>query len=368
MATVNPPIYRASTVVFECAEDMLDANRGNYKGAVYGTDRLPGQRALEEAICELENGALCRLFQSGISAISHTLMAFLESGDHILVCDNVYGPTARFCHRILPRYNIDVDFVLPTVGSDIERYIKPNTRLIFLESPGSNTFEIQDIPAITGIAKSKDIVTVLDDTWATPLFLKPLDLGVDLSIQSVTKYIAGHSDLLMGAVTVNQARAEEFERYYQWMEIYANADDCYTALRGIKTLLVRLNQHQASGLKVAHWLESQREVERVIYPALSSHPQHHLWKRDFKGASGLFAFLFKPEYAEQEIIHFVNRLKLFDIGYSWGGYKSLITVGQFSRSHSSDYAGKTILRLNIGLEDAEDLIVDLARAMGQMQA
>ncbi|MCP3666624.1 MAG: cystathionine beta-lyase [Gammaproteobacteria bacterium] len=367
MKTVNPPVYRASTVVFECCEDLMDANQGNYKGAVYGTDRLPGQRALEEAICELENGVLCRLFQSGISAISHTLMAFLKSGDHILVCDNVYGPTARFCHRILPRYNIDVDFVPSSVGPDIEKYIKLNTRLIYLESPGSNTFEIQDISVITGIAKSKDIVTVLDNTWATPLFLKPLDLGVDLSIQSVTKYIAGHSDLLMGAVVVNQARAEEFERYYQWMEIYANADDCYMALRGIKTLPVRLNQHQASGLKVVHWLESQREVERVIHPALSSHPQHHLWMRDFKGASGLFAFLFKPEYAEQEIIHFVNRLKLFDIGYSWGGYKSLITVGQFSRSHSSDYASRTIIRLNIGLEDADDLVVDLAEALEQMQ-
>jgi len=359
--TVNPPLYTGSTVLFDSYEDLTLANSGKYDGITYGTDRLPTQRAFEEALNNIENGHLTRAFQSGISAITNTLLAFTGSGDHILVCQNVYGPTARFCKKILTKYNIKTTFVPPAVGAEIDKYIEKNTRLIFLESPGSNTFEIQDIPAITELARSKDIITVLDNTWATPLYLKPFELGIDISIQSVTKYIAGHSDVLLGAVTVNEKCSNVFAEYYKVMEIFASPHDCYLALRGLKTLPVRLKQHEASALQIAKWLETIDIVDRVIYPALPGHPQHQIWQRDFKGASGLFAFTFKKDYPKEKLALFVNSLDFFGIGYSWGGFKSLITAGKFSRTAESGYYGKNMIRLNIGLEDAEDLMQDLAQ-------
>ncbi len=360
---VNPPVFHGSTVIFDNYEDFLRANSGKYEGVCYGTDRLPTQRAFEDAVRTLEGGHLSRAFQSGISAIIATLLAFTRSGDHILVCDNVYGPTARFCHEILSRYNINIGLIPPSTGVDIVDYIQPDTRLIFLESPGSNTFEIQDIPAITSIAREKGIVTVLDNTWATPLYLKPFGLGVDVSIQSVTKYMSGHSDLLLGTATVNEKYAEVFERFYRVMELYASPDDCYLALRGLKTLPVRLKQHEKSALEIARWLQTVDLVDEVIHPALPCHPEHHLWKRDFSGSSGLFAFTFKRDYLEDKMAAFINSLELFAIGFSWGGYKSLITAGKYRRSEKSCYTGKTIVRLNIGLEDSEDLRADLTNGM-----
>jgi cystathionine beta-lyase len=365
--TVNPPVYSGSTVLFANYEDLLLANSGKYEGITYGTDRLPTQRAFEEALRRIEGGRLTRAFQSGISAITHTLLAFTNSGDHILVCQNVYGPTARFCQKILTKYNVKVTFVPPAVGADIIEYIGPDTKLIFLESPGSNTFEIQDIPAITAIAKAKGIITVLDNTWATPLYLKPFNLGIDVSVQSVTKYIAGHSDVLLGAVTVNAKYAAAYANYYSVMELFASPHDCYLALRGLKTLPVRLRQHEVSALAIAQWLETNDLVERVIHPALAEHPEHQIWQRDFKGASGLFAFTFKADYSDQKIASFINSLNFFGIGYSWGGFKSLITAGKYSRSADSPYDGKTVVRLNIGLEDAEDLRQDLARGFENLK-
>jgi cystathionine beta-lyase len=365
--TVNPPLYTGSTVLFDSYEDLMLANSGKYDGITYGTDRLPTQRNFEEALRKLEGGRLTRAFQSGISAITNTLLAFTKSGDHILVCQNVYGPTARFCKSILSKYNINVTFVPPAVGTDIDQYIEKNTRLIFLESPGSNTFEIQDIPAVTAIAKPKEIITVLDNTWATPLYLKPFDLGIDISIQSVTKYISGHSDVLLGAVTVNERYAQEYANFYSVMEIFASPQDCYLALRGLKTLRVRLKQHEASALEIAQWLETIDIVDRVIHPALPGHPQHQIWQRDFSGSSGLFAFTFKEDYSSEQLAAFINSLDFFGIGYSWGGFKSLITAGKFSRTAESEYYGKNIIRLNIGLEDAEDLMQDLARGFDIMK-
>jgi cystathionine beta-lyase len=359
--TVNPPLYTGSTVLFDNYEDLQLAKSGKYDGITYGTARLPTQRNFEEALRKLEGGRLTRAFQSGISAITNTLLAFTSSGDHILVCQNVYGPTARFCKKILAKYNVKVTFVPPDVGTDITEYIEPHTKLIFLESPGSNTFEIQDIPAVTAIAKPKGIVTVLDNTWATPLYLKPFDLGIDISIQSVTKYISGHSDVLLGAVTVNAKYAQEFANFYRVMEIFASPQDCYLALRGLKTLPVRLKQHETSALRIAQWLEAVDLVDRVIHPALAAHPEHRIWQRDFKGSSGLFGFIFKEDYAKEKIASFINSLDLFGIGYSWGGFKSLVTAGKFGRPADSNYYDKTVVRLNIGLEDAEDLMQDLAR-------
>jgi len=361
--TVNPPVFNGSTVLFDCFEDFVRATSGKYEGVCYGTDRLPTQRAFEEAVRELEGGELTRAFPSGISAIINTFMAFTKSGDHVLICDNVYGPTARFCQEVLSRYNIQVDILPPAVSADIGVFIRPETRLVFLESPGSNTFEIQDIPAVTAAAAEKGIVTVLDNTWATPLYLKPLELGVDVSIQSATKYICGHSDLLLGTATLNGKHAKTLERFYRVMELYASPDDCYLALRGLKTLPVRLKQHEKSALEIARWLESVDLVDEVLHPALPGHPEHHLWQRDFSGSSGLFAFTFKKDYPDEKIASFINALELFGIGFSWGGFKSLVTAGKYRRLWASRNTGKNIVRLNIGLEDTEDLRADLEKAM-----
>lgn len=366
--TVNPPRYSGSTILFDCYEDFLQANAGNYPGICYGTDRLPTQRDFEEALAELEGGALCRAFPSGISAITHTLLAFARSGDHVLICENSYFPTLNFCRKVLTQYGIEIGLIPSAVGADIEDYIKDNTRLIFLESPGSNTFEIQDIPAITEIAKTRNIITVLDNTWATPLYLQPFELGVDISIQSVTKYISGHSDLLLGAVTVNSLYAKRFASFYRTMEVHAATDDCYQALRGLKTLAVRLREHEKNALKLARWLQTQGLVDKVIHPALEEHPQHGIWKRDFKGASGLFAFTFKHDYSDTQLASFINALQLFGIGYSWGGFKSLVTAGRYPRKAGLVAANKTVIRLNVGLEDYEDLREDLKQAFSLLSA
>ncbi len=255
-STINPPLYKGSTVLFDSYEDMARAGRREYKGISYGTDRLPTQRQLEEAIRDLEGGAATRVFQSGIAAIQTALMAFTKSGDHILVCDNAYAPGQRFCKQILQKFNIDFTLIPSNVGADIKEYIQDNTVLILLESPGSITFEIQDIPAITAIARQKDIITVLDATWATPLYLKPFELGVDVSIHSVTKYISGYSDVLAGTVSTNERCSTVFTNFYKQMEIYTPAEECYLALRGLQSLATRLRQHEKSALAVAKWLQT----------------------------------------------------------------------------------------------------------------
>ena len=364
--TVNPPVYRGSTVLFDTYEDMCLAGKGQYDGPTYGTDRFPVQRCLEEALRELEGGFVTRVFPSGIAAIQNSLYAFTKSGDHILVVDNAYGPGVRFCKRILTQFNIETTLIPPSVGKDIEQYIRPNTVMILLESPGSNTFEIQDIPAITAIARQKNIVTALDNTWATPLYLKPFDLGVDISIQAVSKYISGYSDVLMGAVTVNEKYGRLFSDYYSITELYTPDSDCYLALRGLKTLSIRLKQHQKSALQIAARLTEHEKIETVIHPALPTHPEHHLWKRDFSGSSGLFAFTFKKDYTTKELAQFINGLDHFGLGYSWGGYKSLLTAARQKRDTPSIYSGKTVIRLNIGLEDPEDLILDLEKGMARL--
>lgn len=359
---VNPPVSAGSTVLFENYRDFALAGTGEYPGVSYGTDRLSAQRCLEEALAELEGGQLCRVFQSGISAITHTLQACLSSGDHLLICENVYGPTARFCREVLPRFNIETDFVPAAIGADIETFIRPRTRLIFLESPGSNTFEIQDVPAITAIARKRDLITVIDNTWATPLYFQPLTLGVDLSIQSLTKYISGHSDLLLGAVSVNERCAHLLTDYYRTLELFVSPQDAYLALRSLKTLEVRLQRHEESALEIAHWLERRADIDQVLHPALPKHPQHALWQRDFRGSSGLFAFTFRQDYPEEKIATFIDTLELFGLGYSWGGFKSLVTVGRYERRQGGR-PGQLVVRLSIGLEKPADLISDLRRGL-----
>ena len=361
--TVNPPVYRGSTVLFDNYEDMRLAGSGQFDGPTYGTDRFPVQRCMEEALRELEGGFVTRVFPSGISAIQNSFYAFAKSGDHVLVVDNAYGPGVRFCKKVLTKFNIETTLIPPSVAGDIEQYIKPNTVLILLESPGSNTFEIQDIPAITTIAKEKNIITALDNTWATPLYLKPFELGVDISIQAVSKYISGYSDVLMGAVTVNKKYGHILENFHSVTEMYTPDNDCYLALRGMKTLSTRLKQHEQSALQVAAWLEEHEKVDTVIHPALPNHPEHHIWKRDFTGSSGLFAFTFKRDYSPDELALFIDKLALFGLGYSWGGYKSLLTAARQRRATPSRFSGKTIIRLNIGLESPDDLILDLDKGI-----
>ena len=365
--TVSPEMYRGSTVYFDSYMDLLRAGRGEYRGVTYGTDRLPQQRILEQAIGELEGAALTRVFPSGISAISETLLAFAQAGDHLLVCDNVYGPTLRFCREVLGRFGVQTDTLPANVGADITDFLRPNTRLIFLESPGSNTFEIQDIPAITRIAHERGIVTVLDNTWATPLFLDPFSLGVDICIHSVTKYLSGHCDVLMGSVSATALHAETIAKAYACREIYASPDDCLLTLRGLKTLHVRMKEHFASALQVAQLLQDHPLVREVLYPALPSHPEHHLWRRDFSGASGLFGLTLRHEYAPQALGVFLDSLRLFGMGFSWGGYKSLITAGMPGRTLTGRYHGQTIIRLHIGLEDPEDLLEDLRHGLSLLE-
>lgn len=365
--TINPPLYRGSTVLFDSYHEIQQAGKGQYQGISYGTDRLPTQRQFEEAMRQLEGGAVTRVFQSGIAAIQTALMAFTTGGDHILVCDNAYGPGQRFCRQVLSKFNVQHTLVPPNVGADIEQYIQPNTTLILLESPGSITFELQDIPAVCSIAKEKNIVTVLDSTWATPLYLDPFALGIDVSIHSVTKYISGYSDVLAGTVTVNDNCSQVFSRFYKEMEIYTPAHECYLALRGLHSLRTRLRQHEQSALTIAKWLQSVPLVDEVLHPALPEHPEHSIWKRDFTGSSGLFAFTFKRNYDEAELEACIDALQLFKLGFSWGGYKSLLTAGKVRRATSSRYEGKSVIRLNIGLEDCDDIIEDLERGFSRLR-
>lgn len=365
--TVNPELHRGSTVYFDSYADLRSAGHGEYRGVTYGTDRLPQQRILEQAIAELEGAAITRVFPSGISAISETLLAFVQGGDHLLVCDNVYGPTLRFCREVLGKFGVQTDTVPGNAGADIAGFLRPNTRLIFLESPGSNTFEIQDMPAITGIARERGILTLLDNTWATPLFLDPFALGVDISIHSVTKYLSGHSDVLMGSVSTTAEHAETLATAYACREIYGSPEDCLLTLRGLRTLHVRMKEHFASALKVAQCLQDHPLVGDVLYPPLPSHPEHHIWKRDFSGASGLFGMTLRHEYAPEDLGAFLDSLGLFGMGFSWGGYKSLITAGMPARNLAGRYHGRTIIRLHIGLEDPEDLMEDLRHGLSLLE-
>jgi cystathionine beta-lyase len=366
--TVNPPLHHASTVLYESYESYLQADRKPYHGKLYGTYGSPVQLELESALAELEGGHACRVCHSGLDAIATVLMAFTRSGDHILVCDNVYGPTREFSDRVLAKYGVEVDYLPPAVGADVERYLKPNTRLVYLESPGSNTFELQDVPAVVAIARARHVVTVLDNTWATPLFFHPFDHGVDVSIHSGSKYIAGHSDTLIGTITTSEERFAELSAFYETAERFASPESCYNALKGLRTLRARLLQHQAAALEIARWLEAHPAVEIVMHPALESHLEHHLFRRDFAGASGVFGFILKKELTRAEISKFLDPMQVFAIGLSWGGFQSLIKAGRVTdRVQPFRYRDRTLFRLSVGLEDVERMKTDLADALDRVR-
>jgi len=365
--TINPPVHRASTVLYESYEAFVAADQKPYHGKLYGTFGSPVQLELERSLAELEGGYACRVCHSGFDAIETVLMAFTKSDDHILVSDNVYGPTRDFCDRVLAKYRVVVEYLPPTIGADVEHFMKPNTKLVYLESPGSNTFELQDIPAVVHVARAKDIVTVVDNTWATPLYFRPFAHGVDVSIHSGSKYIAGHSDTLLGVITTNEKRFQELHSFYESTEQFASPESCYSALKGLRSLPVRLARHQTSALEIAQWLDEHPAVETVIHPALESHPEHDMWRRDLTGASGVFGFVLEHELSRAQLSKFLDPMQVFAIGLSWGGFQSLIKAERITdRVHPFRYEGRTIIRLSVGLEDVDAMKRDLSDALDRV--
>jgi len=362
---VNPPVYHASTLLYRSAEDYL-AHRSRYQ---YGRRGTPTSEALSDAIAELE-GPSCAgvtLLPSGLAACSIALMATLKAGDHVLVTDNVYQPTRIFCDGNLSRQGVSTTYYDPLIGSGIASLFKPNTRAVYLESPGSLSFEIQDVPTIAAAAHAHGAVVLMDNTWASPLYFRALEKGVDLVVQSGSKYIGGHSDLMLGTISANRTTWPQLIKTVHAMGLCVGPDDMYLGLRGLRTMGVRLAQHYAAGLAIARWLEARPEVLRVIHPALDSHPGHTIWQRDYTGASGLFSVVFKP-MPQAAVFAFVDALTLFGIGASWGGYESLIIPFDCTavRTATRWAPGGPTVRLHIGLEAVDDLIADLEHGFAAM--
>lgn len=366
---VNTPVYRASTVLhptveaFEQRHDPTNKHR-----VVYGLLGTPSTFDLEEVVADLEGGYDAVLLPSGLAAITTALTTFLSPGDHLLIADTVYWPNRMFCDEHLKRLQVEVEYYDPILGAGIETHIKANTKVIFLESPGSLTFEVQDIPAITAVAKRHNVVTILDNTWATPAFLKSFSLGIDVSIHAATKYLSGHSDIMMGIIISAEHVAADVRRNHRLFGQTASPDDAYTTLRSVRTLATRLKAHEAAGMALAQWLSARDEVERVLHPGLPGHPGHGFFKRDYLGASGLFGIILKP-HPRERMIDMVNGMRLFGIGASWGGYESLMIPSYPERYRTAtawDSPGQ-VLRIHAGLEDLEDLLADLDAGLARLR-
>jgi cystathionine beta-lyase len=362
---VNTPIVRGSTVLSPSVAD-LEGHTGRY---TYGRRGNPTVESLEAALTRIEGGAGVVLTPSGLSAVSIALLAVLKAGDHLLMVDSAYQPTRRICDEVLTRYGIATTYYDPLIGGDIAGLIRPNTRAIFMESPGSQTFEIQDVPAIVAAAAAHDITTLMDNTWATPLFFRPHDFGVDVSIQAGTKYLGGHSDLNIGTISANARTFRRVHLAHGDLGITVAPEDAFLAARGLRTMAVRLERHQQSALTVARWLSTRPEVLDVLHPALPEHPGHALWKRDYKGASGLFSVILQPA-PKPAVDAFLDSLALFGLGYSWGGFESLaipFDCGSY-RTATRWNPGGPAIRLQIGLEDPADLIADLDSGFAALAA
>ena len=368
---VNPPVYHASTIIHQTVAELEKAqkNRHGIDQVVYGRYGTPTTFALEQAVAALEGGSRGLAFCSGAAACFAAILAFVKAGDHILVTDSVYGPVRGFCNGFLARFGVETTFYNPTMGDGIAALIRPNTRLIYLESPGSLTFEMQDTPAIAKLAKARGLKTVFDNTWAAPLFCKPLALCCEVEIVAGTKYIVGHSDAMMGLVVADEENFLKVREAATLMGNHAAPDDCYLALRGLRTAGVRLRQHQATALELANWLAKRREVERVLYPALPADPGHKLWKRDCTGASGLFSFILKSSVQKRAVDALLDGMELFGMGFSWGGFESLLVpvYPQHLRTATPWHEGPT-LRVHAGLEDLDDLIADLDAGFKRLNA
>ena len=361
---VNPPVQRASTILFDNVGELEKARPGLGQWN-YGLQGTATQWALSEALTELEPGAAgTALYSSGLAAVSGALLAVLSTGDQLFVVDTVYGPTRKFCDTILKRLGIDVVYYDPLAGAEVADQFTERTRAILLESPGSMTMEVQDVPGICAAAHARDIVTLLDNTWATPLFFPALAAGVDISIQALSKYVGGHSDVMIGSATANAKHFPRLQRTGWDLGHAVSPDDAWLGSRGLRTLGVRLQQHQESALKIAGWLNDHPRVGRMLHPAFPDCPGHEYWKRDFKGSSGLFSFELNDADRETRAC-FIDSLTLFGIGFSWGGYESLVLPMDPTRSVSKAPA-ENLIRLQVGLEDPDDLIADLAAAFDQI--
>lgn len=370
---VNPPVQRASTVVFDSVAEKNQAmiNRAN-KTLFYGRRGTNTHFAFQDAMTKIEGGAGCALYPCGTAAISNAILSFVQAGDHILMVDTCYEPTRDFCDTILKKFGVETTYYEPLIGEGIRELIQPNTKVLFLESPGSITMEVQDVPTLSRIAHESDIVVMLDNTWAAGVNFSPFEFGVDISIQAATKYIVGHSDVMLGTAVANEKYWAQLREQSYLMGQCVSPDDAYLGLRGIRTLDVRLRQHQENSLKVANWLAARPEVDHVRHPALASCPGHEFYQRDFTGGNGLFSFVLKTSQPEATTA-LLDGMHHFSMGYSWGGFESLILANE-PRSFNSlrtvanpNFTG-TLVRLHIGLENVDDLIADLAAGFERYNA
>ncbi len=366
---VNPPVYHASTLLSGTLAAFRDKRRDPFdKGHTsYGRMGTPTTFALEDAAAGLDGGYGAIATPNGMAAIVGAVSAFVAQGDHILVSDSVYQPNRRFCEDFLARMGVETTFYDPRIGAGITQLMRPKTKVIFLESPGSHSFEVQDVPAIAAAARAGGAVSIIDNSWATPLYFRPFSHGVDISVYAATKYIVGHADAMMGLIVTGEAHYRRVRRNTAVLGYSAAPDDVYLALRGLRTLSVRLARHQETGFTLARWLQGRPEVARVLHPGLPGDPGHEIWRRDFAGASGLFGVVFTP-CSEAALAAFIDGLELFGLGASWGGYESLVMPSDITASRSAttwDEPGPT-LRIHAGLEDPEDLIADLAAGLARM--
>jgi cystathionine beta-lyase len=369
--TPNLPVTRASTVTFATLAELESVQKRFEADEIvptYGIVNMPLRAAFEELMVEIEGGHRAVTLPSGLAAVAVALMACLDAGDHLLMTDSAYGPARRFCKRTLSRYGVETTFYDPLIGAGIADLMRPNTRAVYLENPGSLTFEVQDFPAIAKVARERGAAVLHDNTWATGVFFRSFDHGADLVIQAATKYPAGHSDLLIGAVVANEAWWPQLRDMSRDFGQTASPDDIFLALRGMRTLELRLKQHEASALQVAQWLQTHPAVSRVLHPALPDDPGHALWKRDFLGSAGLLGVELAPCSPDQ-LAAFIDGLECFSLGYSWGGYESLIVPARLRGERSvRPWEGGPLVRLQIGLEDPADLFADLVKGFERMKA
>lgn len=362
---VNTPIYRGSTVLYPTTDDLRH-RRGRYS---YGTKGTPTTDALEAAWSSLAGAAGTVLTPSGLAAVTVGLLACLKAGDHLLVTDSVYRPTRHFCDTFLKRFGVETTYYDPLVGAGIADLMRPNTAAVFTEAPGSQSFEMQDIPAIAAVAHERGACVLMDNTWATPLFFPPHERGVDICIEAGTKYLSGGSDLLLGLTSANAAWHRRLRATFDSFAMCAGPEDVFLGLRGLRTMALRLREHERQALEMAHWLQARPEVARVLHPALPDHPGHDLWRRDFKGASGLFSVILAPT-SEDAVAAMLDGLELFGMGYSWGGFESLVVpfdCAEYRTATGWKVEGPA-LRFHIGLEDLEDLKADLEAGFGRLTA
>jgi cysteine-S-conjugate beta-lyase len=358
---VNPAVYRASTITFPDVETLTTRNQEYW----YGRKGTPTSRAFETAVAALEGGHDCKAAPSGLAAVTTALLAFLKTGDHLLMTDTAYHPTRHLCDTLLKGLGIETTYYDPLIAGNIRALIKPNTKVVYCESPGSQTMEIQDVPAIAAAAHNAGAICMLDNTWSGGHYFKAFAHGCDVSIQAATKYIVGHSDAMLGVVTCSKETWPQFKDAYETMGMFAGPDDMFLGLRGLRTIDVRMERHQKNALTVAEWFRGRSEVETVLHPALSNAPGHELWKRDFKGASGLFSIVLQP-VSDKAVAAMLDGLQLFSMGYSWGGFESLVVPFAPHRTATEWTPKGPCLRFHIGLEDTGDLIKDLEAGFGRM--